>query len=250
MAKDNIGGRAFTNGICLMNNKYKVKAHYENNNIKFSLHSVKKRKFLKIFNKIPIIRGIFKIFLVLIMFIKESFNNPKKYWIIFTIIGLDLIYMYFSRNNRTVSHFILLLYLSLPVILILFFRKKIREILKYHGAEHKVVNYYENNFKGSLKSHSRLHRKCGSNIVFYYLIITILAKVIKINLPINPYIIEFVYIGIAFEVIKYTPDKLLFIPYLFQRLVTKEPEQKHLKIAVVALNQLLNKKPANEKIDY
>ncbi len=247
MAED-IGGRALSNGICLMNNKYKVKAYYDkDDNIKSSFYILKRRKIFKLFKKIPVIRGIFKILMVFILFIKESFNKPRKYWIIFVIIGVELVYFYFSRNNRTITNFILLIYLSLPLLLFIVFRKKIIEILKFHGAEHKVVNYYENNFKGKLKSQSRIHKRCGSNIVFYYLLITILTKIININIPVNPYLMEFIYIGLAFEAIKYTPDNLLFIPYLFQRLVTKEPEKKHLKAAMTALNLLVNKKSVSTK---
>ncbi|MFW6306553.1 MAG: DUF1385 domain-containing protein, partial [Bacillota bacterium] len=84
------------------------------------------------------------------------------------------------------------------------------------------------------------HKRCGSNIVFYYLIISLSTSFIYI--PINPFLLEIIFLGIAYEAIRYTPDKLLFIPYLFQRIVTREPEERHIKAARKAFDVLMDQK--------
>ena len=117
------------------------------------------------------------------------------------------------------------------------FRNNVSEVLKFHGAEHKAVNYYENNYEGDMKSYSRIHRRCGSNIVFYYFVLSIIVGFI--NLGLNIYLKEIIILGVAFELLKLTPDNLLFIPAIFQKIVTREPDQRHIDAAKLALNNLL-----------
>lgn len=236
--KDKIGGRAYKNGVKLKNNRRAVKAYYDkNDNLKTEIRGVKQNKYLKYIKKIPVLRGIAVLFLAILSFLKEAVKNPKKYWFIFAIVLFDLIYIFMPESTSNgIENIFLLLYFALPVMLILIFKNGISDVLKFHGAEHKAVNYYENNYKDDINSYSRIHRRCGSNIVFYYLIFTILASFITINL--NIFIQEFLILGIAYEAIKYTPEKLLFFPTLFQKIVTREPDKKHLKAAEKALEVL------------
>lgn len=236
--KDKIGGRAYKNGVKLKNNRKSVKAYYDkNNNLKTEIRGVKQNKYLKYIKKIPVLRGIAVLFLAILSFLKEAVKNPKKYWFIFAIVLFDLIYIFMPESTSNgIENIFLLLYFALPVMLILIFKNGISDVLKFHGAEHKAVNYYENNYKDDINSYFRIHRRCGSNIVFYYLIFTILASFITINL--NIFIQEFLILGIAYEAIKYTPEKLLFFPTLFQKIVTREPDRKHLKAAEKALEVL------------
>ncbi len=240
--KENIGGRAYSNGVRLMNSTHSVKAYYDRNDIlQVEVSRVKRSKYLKYIKKIPVLRGIISLLFAVIMFLKESVNKPKKYWAILLIILVDIIYMLLpSTVSDNTMNLLMLLYLLIPVFLLLKFRGIISQILKYHGAEHKVVHYYEGDCQGDISSYSRLHKRCGSNIVFYYLIISL--STLFIYIPVNPYLLELIFLGIAYEAIKYTPENLLFIPYLFQRIVTREPEEKHIRAAKMALNVLLEKK--------
>lgn len=235
--KEKIGGRAYSNGVRLMNKNLSVKAYYDqDNNLRYDIKKVKVNKVFKLFKRIPVLRGIISLILAIGMFLKEGVNKPKKYWPILFIILADIIYIYFSGNGGTSGQLITGLYFSLPVILIILFRKKIIEILKYHGAEHKVVHYYENDRQGDINDYSRLHRRCGSNIVFYYLLISLVPGLINFN--INYYLLQLIFLGLAYEAIRYTPEKLLFLPQLFQRIVTREPDQKHIRAAETALDLL------------
>lgn len=236
--KDKIGGRAYKNGVKLKNNRKSVKAYYDqNDNLQIEVRALKQNKYLKYIKKIPIVRGIAILIWAIFSFLKEATKNPKKYWFIFLIILFDLIYIFMPESTSGgMENLFLLSYFALPIILILIFKNGISEVLKYHGAEHKAVNYYENDYDGDINSYSRIHRRCGSNIVFYYILITFLASFFPINL--NIFVQELLFLGIAYEAIKYTPEKLLFFPTLFQKIVTREPDKKHLRAAEKALNSL------------
>ncbi|MFW5982232.1 MAG: DUF1385 domain-containing protein [Halanaerobiaceae bacterium] len=238
--KEKIGGRAYSNGVRLMSNSYTAKAFYtREGQLKVKANKLKKQESFSIIKKIPIIRGIVSLFFAVLMFLKEGVNNPKKYWIIFLIILLELIYWLLPSSTADgFLDIVLILYIAIPLILLLRFRKTIVEILKFHGAEHKTVHYYENDCSGDIKSYSRLHRRCGSNIVFYYLLIS-LVSIFLFNK--NNFFLEILYLGIAYEAIRYTPEKLLFLPYFFQRIVTKEPDEKHIRAAKNALDVLIDR---------
>lgn len=236
--KEKIGGRAYKQGVKLKNKNKSVKAYYDKNNqIKIEIKRLKENKYLKYIKKIPVVRGIAILFFAIWSFLKEVIKTPKKYWFIFIIILFDLIYILMPQSTSSgFENIFLIVYFALPIVLILIFKNGISEVLKFHGAEHKAVNYYENNYKGDIKSYSRIHRRCGSNIVFYYILFTILISFFNINF--NIIIQELLILGIAYEAIKYTPEKILFIPSLFQKLFTKEPDAKHLKAAEQALEIL------------
>ena len=239
--KEKVGGRAYKNGVKLKNSKRSVKAYYDQNNkLQFEVKQLKQNKYLKYIKKIPVIRGIAILIFAIMSFLKEVIEAPKKYWFVFAIILFDLVYIFMPEStSNEIENIFFLLYFSLPIILILIFKNGISDVLKFHGAEHKAVNYYENNYEGNINSYSRIHRRCGSNIVFYYILFTFIASFFTINL--NLFIQEMLILGIAYEAIKYTPEKLLFFPTLFQRFVTKEPNKKQIKAAKMAL-EILTKK--------
>lgn len=245
MNKENIGGRAYANGIKLISKNFSVKAYYnKNNKLNFKVSQVKNNRLIELLQKIPVIRGIVSLLFAIFIFLKEGVNSPKKYWFVFLIIFIDLLYFFILESGTGsifVSNLILLSYYLIPLLLLFIFRKKIKTVLKYHGAEHKAVHYYENDCQGNINNYSRLHRRCGSNIIFYYIIINLIGNLFNINLNLNILFQQFIYLGIAYEAIKYTPEKLLFIPQIFQRLVTREPDPKHLKAAQTALNILYKK---------
>ena len=99
-----------------------------------------------------------------------------------------------------------------------------------------AVNYYENNYEGNIKNYSRLHKRCGSNFVFYFLLFQITAAFLNIRINI---IFEYLlYIGLAYEAMIYTPDSFLPVVTIIQRFMTKEPDKKQLKAAETALKIL------------
>ncbi|RQD79585.1 MAG: DUF1385 domain-containing protein, partial [Halanaerobium sp. MSAO_Bac5] len=209
--KESIGGRAYSNGVQLMNSKKAVKAYYDKTgDLKVNIKRSKKIKKAHILKKIPVIRGILSILIALWVFLKEVLKNPIKYWFIFLIILFDLVF-WFGGNGEisTYRAVFLISYFMLPLFLIFYFRNNISEVLKFHGAEHMAVNYYENDCKGQIKDYSRIHKSCGSNFIFYFLLFQIIGSLLGFEF--NLFIRQLLYIGLAYEAMKYTPDSLLFI---------------------------------------
>jgi|AntRauTorcE11898_2_1112593.scaffolds.fasta_scaffold31614_2 uncharacterized protein YqhQ len=238
--KEKIGGRAYSNGVRLKNKHRSVKAYYdENGNIRIESKLVKQNKYMKYIKKIPIIRGILVLFFAILSFLKEVFKDPKKYWFIFLILIAEILYMLIpSNSNPTLQGMFFLIYISIPIILLIIFKNSVSEVLKFHGAEHKAVNYYENDYEGNIASYSRIHRRCGSNIIFFYIIFSILVSFFNLSLPLLWQ--ELLILGIAYEAIKYLPEKLFFIPSLFQKFFARKPDKRQLKTAQVALEILTN----------
>lgn len=236
--KEDIGGRAYSNGIRLMSGSRSVKAYYnEEGNLKFTVNKVKRNKYAKYIKKIPVLRGILVVLYSISVFLKEVIKNPLKYWFIFVILLLDFFLLYGGNGNTTaVNGIFLIIYILVPIGLILFFRKNISEVLKYHGAEHMAVNYYENDFKGSIEDYSRIHKRCGSNLVFYFLLFQIIGAFF--NFGINIILEYLLYLGLAYEAMTYTPEKLLPVVTIIQRFMTREPDEKQLKAAEDALKIL------------
>ncbi len=239
--KEKVGGRAYSNGVRLQNKQRSVKAYYDNNgNIRIQTNQVKKNKFMKYIKKIPLIRGIAVLFFAILSFLKEVFKEPKKYWFVFLILLAEILYMILpSDSSSAIQGVVFLIYISIPIVLLFVFKNSVSEVLKFHGAEHKAVNYYENDYQGDIASYSRIHRRCGSNIVFFYIIFSILVSFFDLGLPLL--LQELLILGIAYEAIKYLPEKLLGIPSLFQKIFAREPEKRQLKAAEAALEVLTNR---------
>ena len=252
-----IGGRAYSNGVRLFGENYSVKAYYDKDNkLKYS---VSKNKFNQnqlylTIKKIPVLRGIISIIFAFIMLFKEVKRNPKRFWPLILIIVLDLAiesyFLFFSSNNTgsTFFHSTAFYYsavIILIITLIVFRFTILKDIFKFHGAEHKAVNYYQKDQTKtiapieSLADQSRLARRCGTNLVVITILLLFIANYLTI--PINFYLATFLAIGVAYEILLLLPNKLLEFPFLLQRFTTIEPEKHHLKAAAAALNILLRK---------
>ncbi len=141
-------------------------------------------------------------------------------------------------------------------ILIISRMKDVKRVFQYHGAEHKAVNCYENNLPlemENVKKFSTLHPRCGTSFILFALILSIIAY------SFIPKDVNFLYnllyrilllpliIAIAYELIKLSSKKykipflrILIIPgLLLQKLTTKEPDEKQLKVSITALQELL-----------
>jgi uncharacterized protein YqhQ len=141
--------------------------------------------------------------------------------------------------------------------------KEVNELFKYHGAEHKAINALEADQQLTLehaKAQTRLHPRCGTSFAIIVLLISIVAFTflprdyhlgstwlntlarIGIKLSVLPVIA-----GIAYEAIRFAGKfrnqkwvMALFWPGLMsQYLTTREPEDRHVEVALVALRSVL-----------
>jgi uncharacterized protein YqhQ len=147
------------------------------------------------------------------------------------------------------------LLLLLAYIYAISFTPLIRRVFQYHGAEHKVINTYENNLDLTVKnvqSMSRLHYRCGSSFILFTVIVGVFVYTLVPTDPlwlriVNRLALIPVVLGISFEVLQIT-NKLRDVPILrylgypglwLQLLTTKEPTDDQVEVAIASFNELM-----------
>ena len=131
----------------------------------------------------------------------------------------------------------------------------IKRVFQYHGAEHKVINAYENNLPltvENVQAQSRLHFRCGSSFILFTVVV---GMFIYFLVPTDPFWLRIVnrillipvVLGISFEVLQVT-NSLRNIPVLkylgypglwLQLLTTKEPDNQQVEVAIASFEKLL-----------
>jgi uncharacterized protein YqhQ len=134
--------------------------------------------------------------------------------------------------------------------------KDIRRVFEYHGAEHKSIFAYENKQPltlESVKPYTTHHPRCGTSFLLIVMLVSI-AVFIPLGKPdsINERLVRLLFIpligGVSYEVIRLSNSRigrnisrLLVAPGLWlQRITTKEPDDRQLEVALVALKAALN----------
>ncbi len=133
----------------------------------------------------------------------------------------------------------------------------VQRVLEYHGAEHKAINAYDAGSVLSVenvRSQSRLHPRCGTSfLLFVVLIGSVLFSFfgwpnmiqrIAIRLALLPLVA-----GLSYEVIRLSglsthpvSEALKKPGLLFQRLTTREPDDKQIEVALAALSAVAGAK--------
>ncbi|MHC0035947.1 DUF1385 domain-containing protein [Pseudoneobacillus sp. C159] len=131
----------------------------------------------------------------------------------------------------------------------------VKRVFQYHGAEHKVINAFENGKEltiANVQAASRLHYRCGSSFILFTVIIGVFVYMFVPTDPLwarvlNRLALIPVVLGISFEVLQFT-NKLRDIPVLkylglpglwLQLLTTKEPTDDQVEVAILSFNELL-----------
>lgn len=141
-------------------------------------------------------------------------------------------------------------------IWILTLMPSIKRVFEYHGAEHKSIYTYEKGLSLTVenaKQQSRFHPRCGTSFILIVFIISVLVYTL---LPRDPdFLMHFarrlaflpLIAGVSYEFLKWSAKntdnslmKMAVAPGLwFQRLTTKEPDDKQLEVALKALDKAL-----------
>ncbi len=144
--------------------------------------------------------------------------------------------------------------------------ENIKEVFRYHGAEHKAINAMEHE-KGlgtqECLAESRLHPRCGTSFAIIVLILSLVVFTFVPRYPITgkpgaplfditvrvglEIMILPVIAGIAYELLRLAGKfrnqsivSFFFKPGIWsQYLTTREPEAKHVEVAVAALEAVL-----------
>ena len=131
----------------------------------------------------------------------------------------------------------------------------IKRVFAYHGAEHKVVNAYEDGALleiESVKPYSTAHVRCGSSFLFIVLVIAILVFAL-IGMPalwimiVARIVLVPVIAAIGYEVIYFGARhvgnplmRAVLAPGLWlQTLTTRQPDEQQIEVALLAINSVL-----------
>ncbi|MGP1570347.1 MAG: DUF1385 domain-containing protein [Eubacteriales bacterium] len=137
----------------------------------------------------------------------------------------------------------------------------IRRVFQFHGAEHKCIHCFENNLELTPKNCQgfyTLHPRCGTSFLMFVMIISLilfsllgwpnLIMRVTSRLLLLPIIA-----GLSYEVLKLagrsssTFVKILSLPGLYlQKITTKEPDEEHLEMAIIAMKAVLVPKETPE----
>lgn len=131
----------------------------------------------------------------------------------------------------------------------------IRRVFAYHGAEHKVINAYEDGAPlevETVRGYSTAHVRCGTGFILVILIIAILLFVVLGHPPIwlrllSRIIFIPIIIALGYEVILFGAShsknaivRALLAPGLaLQTMTTREPDDDQLEVALSALKGVL-----------
>lgn len=130
----------------------------------------------------------------------------------------------------------------------------IKRVFRYHGAEHKTIFCYENDEPltvENVRKQSRFHPRCGTSFMVLMLIISIIVGFfIPFTHPVTRTITKLLTIpivmNIGYELLRVCGrhDNLLVriitTPGLWvQRLTTKEPDDKMIETAIVAMEAVI-----------
>jgi len=137
--------------------------------------------------------------------------------------------------------------------------KDIRRVFEYHGAEHKTVFNWEAGLPLSVENariQPRQHPRCGTSFLMVVMLVSIvLFSVVAFssfayNIAVRVALIPVV-AGLSYEIIRLSAKKegglvfkLMTRPGVWlQNITTKEPDDKQLEVAIVALKESLRLEP-------
>lgn len=173
------------------------------------------------------------------------------------IIASFMLPIFPGRIEQNLIEGLIKLILLLTYIYLISMTPLIKRVFQYHGAEHKVVNAYENGLPltiENVQNQSRLHYRCGSSFILFTVIVGVFVYMF---VPYEPLWQRLVYrillipvvLGISYEVLQFT-NKLRHIPILkylgypglwLQLLTTKEPTDKQVEVSIYSFQEMLKK---------
>ena len=138
--------------------------------------------------------------------------------------------------------------------------KDIKQVFRYHGAEHKTINAFESGLDmtpENILTCSRIHPRCGTSFLLIAVIVSIAVfspvKTVSMSagggfwaqVLVRVLLIPVV-IGISYEIIRFASKgivgRVLISPLLsLQYLTTREPDIGQAEVALTSLNIALNK---------
>ena len=132
--------------------------------------------------------------------------------------------------------------------------KDIREVFRYHGAEHKTINAFEHGLAmtpENIMTCSRIHPRCGTSFLLIAVIVSIIIfSPVKTLIAGESFTLQVlarivlipVVVGISYEIIRLASSSgkfglCIIAPFLtLQYLTTREPDIRQAEVALVSLD--------------
>ncbi len=231
--------------------------------------------------KIPLLRGIIVMIETLVLGIKTTLHSANlsleeeeeeiSGWFLWLIVAASVAFavvlfflvplwltnllniessLLFNVIDGVIRVVILVVYLAL-----MSFVPDIKRVFAYHGAEHKVVNAYENGVPletEEARQFNTAHVRCGTSFIFTVLIISIFVfALIGIHttwlMVLSRILLVPVIAALSYEVIyfsgRHTDNRLVRIimtpGLLLQSLTTREPDDSKIEVALSALRRVI-----------
>jgi uncharacterized protein YqhQ len=200
-------------------------------------------------SKIAMVLGVAAVGVLSLLFVKFVFT------LIPVFLAQALQFVAPGKTAQILLESMFKLILLLTYISLISMTPLIKRVFQYHGAEHKVINAYENNLPmtvENVQAQSRLHFRCGSSFMLFTVIV---GMFIYFLVPADPFwyrivnriLLIPVVLGISFEVLQLTNSlrnvpvlKYLGYPGLWlQLLTTKEPDDMQVEVSIASFERLL-----------
>ncbi len=150
---------------------------------------------------------------------------------------------------------VLRLAIFLLYLLLISLMKDMRRLFRYHGAEHKCINCIERGRPLTVVNvmhSSRFHKRCGTSFLFLVMVISIIlfffirTDNIALRMVYRILLVP-VIAGISYEVLRLAGrSDNLFVRIIsapgmwFQRITTKEPDEKIVEVAIASVEAVFD----------
>lgn len=282
--KEKIGGMALFNGLLIRNKEREVITKIENGHIhievdNFSYDKLAKKSLKEHFVSLPFVRGVYNVYKTIISSTPHVIKSAKiilddlykdeedieiTKFTLFTgyIIATSIIFslyiltpnflsIFFTDELKNIVQALVQIFVFIFYLLIIAKTKMLKVLFEFHGAEHKVVNAYENLTEENItvenvKKQSRFHKRCGGNFVMYLFIsILVLTMLIPSEHLVIKTIIQIlvmpIIIGFSYEILMFLDKLHKFLSFLsypamiIQLATTREPNDEKIKLAIYSL---------------
>ncbi|NLE02929.1 MAG: DUF1385 domain-containing protein [Fibrobacter sp.] len=239
-----LGYKALSRSADIITESERIKAEAEGQKFKKSSETAE-----KIYSALSLILGL-AISLGLFMY--------APMWLFTKVFHIDNS-LYFNAASGALRITLFLIYLLAISLL-----KDIRRLFEYHGAEHKAIFTFEDGKDltyENMKSYTTVHPRCGTSFLLLVLLIciflfSIIDALFVTYIGAYPNVLSRLLVhlilipivsGTSYEVLKLSDRyqhlplvKILIQPGLWlQKITTKEPDEKQLEVASIALRAAL-----------
>ncbi|SCY68977.1 Protein of unknown function [Alkaliphilus peptidifermentans DSM 18978] len=228
-----IGGMAHRNGITFFCDAFKLKAIRKKNRIDYQIKWILPPKWLRKLEKKPVL-GVF--------------TTIYYQWLVFDfkvklLFGLMTI-LYFAEPLIPMAYYPQLnkgQVLGIIVLLIIVSHKHLIRLLRYHGAEHKVINcYLKYGYleEGLVKKSSRFNKRCGTNLVVIFLILYGLLQFFNVESLSIILILFFIAVFVARRAAMMNNEIFFHLFNIFQWVTVWEPGDEEINVAIQGFSRL------------